>query len=104
MERHRIPPSLLSPAHTTRRPPSGRPSYGAGSPVAAPLQLLRIADICGLLRISKPTFWRMRKDPAFPSPAAISPGVVGWYASDIETWVSSRRRATGRANSLPPLR
>ncbi|MGD9598478.1 MAG: helix-turn-helix transcriptional regulator [Steroidobacteraceae bacterium] len=104
MERHRISQATLGPARATRGRPAAPLNYLPGAPVAAPMQLLRIADICRLFRISKPTFWRMRKDPAFPSPADISPGVVGWYASDIETWVNSRRRATGRASTLPPLR
>lgn len=77
------------PAHTHRlvRAPLGA---AARSAVGAPLQLLRIADLCRLLRVSKPTLWRMRRNPAFPRPAHISPGVMGWYASEIEVWLASQ--------------
>ena len=30
------------------------------------LQFLRAADVCALLRISRPTLWRMRRDRQFP--------------------------------------
>lgn len=83
------------PAAKRGRPP-GPLGYTPGSPVAAPLQLLRIADICRLLRISKPTFWRMRRNPEFPRPAELSIGVVAWYASDIQDWIDKRRRPSAQ--------
>lgn len=62
---------------------------------AAPLlamQLLRIDDICQLLRISKPTFWRLRRRADFPQPTAVTDRVIGWYPSEIRTWLDQRRR------------
>ena len=55
--------------------------------------LLRIADICRWLRISKPTFWRLRRQTDFPSPVAISDRVLGWPREEIQTWLDARRRS-----------
>lgn len=92
MDRHRITQATLGRARTNRGAPPGPLNYGPSSPVGAPLQLLRIADICHLLRISKPTLWRMRRNPGFPQPADLTAGVVAWYASDIQEWIETRRR------------
>lgn len=103
MDRQRISEATPDRPALPRGRPPGPLSYTPGSPVASPLQLLRIADICQLLRISKPTFWRMRKDPTFPAPADISLGIVGWYASDIQEWINARRRPSRqRCSTTPP--
>lgn len=104
MDRHRMTQATLGRARTSRGAPPGPLSYGPGSPVGSPLQLLRIADICRLLRISKPTFWRMRKDPSFPSPTHMSRRLVGWNALEIECWLASRRHVSAhdRAQQYTP--
>jgi predicted DNA-binding transcriptional regulator AlpA len=60
---------------------------------AESLQLLRIADVCQLLRISKPTFWRLRQQSNFPQPTAVTGRVVAWRRTEIEEWIVARRRS-----------
>jgi predicted DNA-binding transcriptional regulator AlpA len=56
-----------------------------------------VRDIAG---ISRSTAWRLEKAGAFPSPIPISPGRVGWRASELEAWMASRR-AAGRQLKSP---
>jgi prophage regulatory protein len=56
------------------------------------LQFLRIRDVCQMLRISKPTLWRLRRSPDFPAPTQLSDRAIGWSRDDIQTWVAARRR------------
>ena len=55
------------------------------------LQFLRIGDVCRLLRISKPTLWRLRQSSDFPAPTQLSNRAIGWSRTEIQTWVESRR-------------
>ena len=55
------------------------------------LQFLRIRDVCQMLRISKPTLWRLRRSPDFPAPTQLSDRAIGWSRDDIQTWVAARR-------------
>ncbi|MGB6452734.1 MAG: AlpA family phage regulatory protein [Steroidobacteraceae bacterium] len=60
------------------------------------MQLLRIQDVCRLLRISKPTLWRLRQQSDFPEPTAVSDRVIAWNGSEIEAWIKRRRRTPRR--------
>ena len=62
--------------------------------LAASLQYLRISDVCRLLRISKPTLWRLRQSSDFPAPTQLSDRAIGWSRTEIQTWVDARRRPT----------
>jgi predicted DNA-binding transcriptional regulator AlpA len=55
------------------------------------MQLLRIDDVCRLLRISKPTFWRLRRRTDFPEPTAVTERVMAWSGRDIQAWIERRR-------------
>ncbi len=59
------------------------------------MQFLRIRDVCQMLRISKPTLWRLRRSPDFPVPTQLSDRAIGWSRDDIQTWVAARRRLSG---------
>lgn len=104
MDRHRISQATLGRARAQRGVPPGPLGYTPGSLIGSPLQLLRIADICRLLRISKPTFWRMRKDPTFPAPTHISRRLVGWNVLEIESWLASRRHVSAQARAADYFR
>lgn len=53
-------------------------------------QLIRKADVVERVGLSSATIWRLQKRGKFPRSFAISPGLVGWLASDIEFWISQR--------------
>ena len=55
------------------------------------LQFLRIRDVCRLLRISKPTLWRLRQSSDFPAPTQLSDRAIGWSRREIQTWLDTRR-------------
>ena len=101
---------------TVRSPPASDQAIDSGSQarphdgrrerelVVESLQLLRVADVCLMLRISKPTLWRLRRAQDFPEPMDLTNRVVAWRKTDVEAWLrdrpSSRTRAL-RARSTP---
>jgi predicted DNA-binding transcriptional regulator AlpA len=56
------------------------------------LQLLTVTDVCKLLRISKPTLWRLRRSGNFPDPTTVTERIFGWRRLEIEAWLASRNR------------
>jgi len=76
--------------------PSGLKATSEGGALVAVPQFVRIIDVCRWLRISKPTLWRLRRRPDFPSPIAISDRVIGWPRAEIQAWLEARRRSGGR--------
>jgi predicted DNA-binding transcriptional regulator AlpA len=54
------------------------------------LQLLTVTDVCKLLRISKPTLWRIRRAGGFPEPTTVTERVFGWRRSEVDAWLASR--------------
>jgi predicted DNA-binding transcriptional regulator AlpA len=70
------------------------------------LQFLRVNDVCRLLRISKPTLWRLRRANAFPEPTELTDRVIAWRRSEVETWLRARagggHPSSARASNQPP--
>jgi predicted DNA-binding transcriptional regulator AlpA len=62
------------------------------------LQFLRPSDVCRLLRISKPTLWRLRRTTGFPEPTELTDRVIGWRRSEIEVWLATRFGGTRASN------
>jgi predicted DNA-binding transcriptional regulator AlpA len=84
-----------TPTSPTRSHPSAQTARRAVldfTPLQA-MQLLRIDDVCRLLRISKPTFWRLRRRSDFPDPTSVTNRVIGCRQNDIEVWINRRRRS-----------
>jgi prophage regulatory protein len=58
--------------------------------------------------LSRSTRWRLEREGEFPRRRKISPGAIGWLASEIATWLAERavfsagepgsNRATSSAN------
>lgn len=69
------------------------------------LQFLRVNDICRLLRISKPTFWRLRRTQDFPKPTHLTDRVIAWNKGEVEAWLLTRvpSRTAGVADSRRAL-
>jgi predicted DNA-binding transcriptional regulator AlpA len=47
--------------------------------------ILRFREVCDLVKLSRSTIWRLRRDQAsgFPDPIQLSPGLIGWRREDI---------------------
>lgn len=65
---------------------------------AANLKLLRINDVGQLLRISKPTFWRMRRGHAFPKPTDVT-GRAPEVFDTLRSWLLTRIGPAGPAST-----
>ena len=55
-----------------------------------------VETICGLTRS---TIYRLMREEKFPLPLQIGPRAVRWPASEIESWLAARPRATGEAHA-----
>jgi predicted DNA-binding transcriptional regulator AlpA len=66
------------------------------------LQFLRINDVCQLLRISKPTLWRLRRTPGFPEPIEVTDRLIAWRRTEVEAWLATRHTASRGASTRPP--
>jgi prophage regulatory protein len=71
-----------------------------GEAVLDALQFLRVNDVCRLLRISKPTLWRLRRANAFPEPTELTDRVIAWRRSEVEAWLRGTR-GRGTPQSRP---
>lgn len=65
------------------------------------LQFLRVADVCALLRISRPTLWRLRRAKEFPAPTWLSRRSIGWLRKDIASWARTRSESPLDAVAVP---
>ena len=59
------------------------------------LSIISRAKLAELTGLSDATIWRMRNRGELPEPIQLSPGRVGWRASVIDDWLSSRQRGIG---------
>lgn len=56
-------------------------------------KMLGISDICKVLGVSNMTFYRIRRDHGFPTPAIqIGKKLLRWSQSQLEAWVRSRSK------------
>lgn len=44
------------------------------------------------IQLSDVTIWRMEKAGEFPKRRQLSPGRVGWLASEVDAWIESRKQ------------
>lgn len=60
-----------------------------GAPARQGDSLLRLADVKARTGLSRTTIYRRMSASAFPKPVRISAGLVAWYESEIDRWVSA---------------
>jgi predicted DNA-binding transcriptional regulator AlpA len=58
------------------------------------LQLLTVTDVCKLLRLSKPTLWRLRRSGNFPDPTTVTERIFAWRRFEIDAWGPLMKVAT----------
>ena len=58
--------------------------------------LLRRTDVERRTHLSRASIYRLMRQGAFPEPIRLGGRTVRWRLSEIENWLASRPRATGR--------
>lgn len=53
-------------------------------------RILRWHELHDKVNLGRSTVWRMERDGLFPRRRQISPGSVGWLASEVDAWLQSR--------------
>lgn len=51
--------------------------------------LIRLADVCQLLGVSRSTVYKWMNEGVFPAPVRVSERAVRWRSEDIEAWRES---------------
>jgi prophage regulatory protein len=60
---------------------------GAGAEPDPPRpMLIRLADLCELLGVSRSTIYKWVSDGTFPAPLHVGERAVRWRMQDVETW------------------
>ena len=62
----------------------------ASTPTPPADRILRPRELAERIGLSLTTLWRLRRRGELPEPLRLSPGCVGWRASDIERWLETR--------------
>ncbi|AJE03335.1 helix-turn-helix transcriptional regulator [Geobacter pickeringii] len=68
---------------------TGAAPVPAGDPPAADALLLTVADLCGLLQISRSTFFRLKKAGQVPGCITLG-GQVRYHRETVEAWLRSQ--------------
>ena len=51
----------------------------------------RQSEVAQQTSLSRVTLWRMALRGDFPTPVRLSPGRVGYLASDVDAWIAARK-------------
>lgn len=62
--------------------------------------LIRPKELCQQLGVTKQTIWRWQKEGIIPPSKRIGPNCVGWFRTDIESWLESRPTAKSDGGEL----
>ena len=63
------------------------------TPVAeevCPPAILSVKAACRETTLSRSTLWRLVKSGQFPAPVKLSPGRVGFRATEVHAWIAAR--------------
>lgn len=53
-------------------------------------QILRLPQVTDAVGLSRATIYRLISEQRFPQPVRLSSQAVGWLASEVEDWITSR--------------
>lgn len=65
-------------------------------------QMLRPPEVMARTGLSRTTIWRRVRDSEFPAPTELGKNSIGWPASVISEWLTSRPRRTYDAEAEAP--
>ena len=73
------PQSKMTASPATHAAASKKPAFRPGT-------LIRVADVCELLGVSRSTVYRLRSEEDFPEPVKLGAATVRWSIDAIEAW------------------
>jgi prophage regulatory protein len=53
-------------------------------------RVLRAAEMCARLGISRVTLWRWERAGLIPRKRKLGPNTIGWLEPEVEAWLASR--------------
>lgn len=65
-------------------------------------QIIRLPEVLARTGMGKTTLYRKVSEGQFPLPAQIGIRSIGWYASEIDAWISARPRASTKLKEDSP--
>jgi predicted DNA-binding transcriptional regulator AlpA len=68
-------------------------------PTPSPRRLERESEVCRRTGRHRSSLWRDVRSGLMPSPVRIGIRSVGWYADEIDDWISSRPRVRRSTDS-----
>jgi predicted DNA-binding transcriptional regulator AlpA len=85
--------------YITRAVPGNRSAFinGFWSITMTEKAFLRATDICVLLSISLPCFYKWLQKGRFPKGIKLSPNCVAWKRETVEAWIAEREAASKTA-------
>ncbi len=55
-------------------------------------RFIRMPELMKILGVSRSSVWNYCKSGNFPQPHKISPRLVGWLESDVQSWIETRAK------------
>ena len=54
------------------------------------MRILRLPEVSRATGLSRSTIYRLVRSGTFPQSVALTARTIGWYSTDIETWIAAR--------------
>ena len=54
------------------------------------MHILRLPEVSQATGLSRSTIYRLVQASNFPPPLKLTTRTIGWYSTDIETWIAAR--------------
>ena len=54
------------------------------------MRILRLPEVSQATGLSRSSIYRLVRSGTFPHSVALTARTIGWYSTDIETWIAAR--------------
>ena len=54
------------------------------------MRILRLPEVLRITGLSWASIYRLVRSGTFPQSVALTARTIGWYSTDIETWIAAR--------------
>ena len=58
------------------------------------MRMLRLPEVLELTGLSRSTIFRLVQTGTFPPSVKLTTRTIGWFSTDIETWIAARAAAS----------